>query len=291
MSPSPRLRPLEVGIFARTFASSGLDTTLSSAREAGFRALHFNFACAGLPSLPTDLDPAACALIRDAFAAHGCSMVGVSATYNTIHPDRSRRHAETERAQRIIELAPTLGTTMVSLSTGTRDPDNMWRGHPGNDEPGAWRDLLDTLALLAASAQEAGVCLGIEPERNNVVSSAERARQLLDELRTPHLRIILDPANLVDPASPETQGDILSEAFELLASRTDMIHAKDVTITGHVAAGRGLLDYGRVFDLVRNHHLRCPVVIHDVAVDDVPRARAFVEGFASSIRVAVEGSG
>jgi sugar phosphate isomerase/epimerase len=290
VTPHDALPPLEVGIFARTFTSASLADTLSAVSALGFRALHFNLACAGLPLLPDDLDRAPCATIRDAFARHRIQMVGVSATYNTIHPDCARRYADTQRARRVIALSPVLGTRLVSLSTGTRDAENMWRGHRGNDAPDAWRDLLDTLASLVEVAEDAGVVLGVEPERNNVVSSARRAVRLLEEMRTPHLRIILDPANLVNPASPGSQHDILAEAFELLAPSTVMLHAKDVAAAGHVAAGLGWLDYGHIFELIGRHHLTCPIIIHDVAPADVPRARAFVEGLAAPVRMALEAS-
>ncbi len=279
-----RARPLEVGIFARTFRRDGLKATLQAAVAHEFALLHFNFACAGLPSLPVALEPDNCRRIRDAFSEHDLAMVGVSATYNTVHPDLERRALETSRAVRVIELAPTLGTGLVSLSTGTRDPDDMWRGHPANEDPAAWSELLDTLGRLLPAAEHAGVILGIEPERNNVVSSAGRAIRLFDELGSASLGIILDPANLVDPARPETQRSILEEAFDLLAQRTVMIHAKDVVATGHVAAGRGFLDYDCVFELIDRHQLDVPIIIHDVEEGDVDRARTFVESLAASAR-------
>lgn len=277
-------RPLELGIFARTFRRDSLDATLRAAAANAFRLIHFNFACAGLPSLPDALEPETCRRIRDAFIEHHLVMLGVSATYNTIHPDRERRDVETARAVRVIELGPTLGTGIVSLSTGTRDPDDMWRRHPANEDPASWSDLLNTVSRLVQAAEQAGVVLGIEPERNNVVSSARRAIRLLGELRSASLGIILDPANLVDPARPETQHAVLEEAFDLLAPWTVMVHAKDVVATGHVAAGLGLLDYGYVFELIRHHRLEVPVVIHDVDESDVDRARAFVESLAAPAR-------
>jgi hypothetical protein len=41
--------------------------------------------------------------------------------------------------------------------------------------------------------------LAFEPESENVVNSATRARDLLNELQKPRLRVVIDPANLIGP--------------------------------------------------------------------------------------------
>lgn len=270
------LEPLEIGIFARTFERPTLGEVLDAAQTAGFRALHFNFRCAGLPSLPDRLDEEVCMAIGDEFARRDLVMVGVSATFNMIHPDPDRRAAETRLARRVIELAPFLGTELVTLCTGTRDPDDMWRAHPANDDPVAWTDLLATLEPLVDASDRASVSLGIEPEAANVVSSAMKARALLDQAGSKRLRIILDPANLVTSESIEHQESILREAFDLLAPDMVQVHAKDLGETGHVAAGLGLLDYDLYFELLASHGVGVPIVMHELAERDVERARAFV---------------
>ena len=286
------LGPLEVGIFSRTWRRGSLDAVLDAAAGHGFRALHFNFSSAGLPSLPDVVDPVDCATIRAAFEVRGMAMVGLSGTYNVIHPDRARRADETERARRLILAAPRLGTRFVSLSTGTRDPDDTWRGHPRNGHPSAWRDLRATLEKLLAAADEADVDLGIEPEPGNVVASAAGAARLLAEMRTPRLRIVFDAANLVTAVPPERQRDVLEEAFDLLARDTAVLHAKDTAADGsHPAAGRGLLDYRLLFELIERHGLTVPVIIHDAPEDDVARARQLVEGLAAPVRARLAGLG
>ena len=106
-----------------------------------------------------------------------------------------------------------MGTSTLSLCTGTRDPLDMWKRHPDNDRPDAWRDLLGTLNHMLRVAERNGVILGIEPERNNVVNSAERARRLLDEVRSPHLRIILDGPNLFDEGHLSGMREVLTQSF------------------------------------------------------------------------------
>ena len=69
-------------------------------------------------------------------------------------------------------------TGLLTLCTGTRDPDDQWRRHPGNDTPEAWRDLLASMDVALAVAEDYDLHLGIEPELANVVDSASRARRM-----------------------------------------------------------------------------------------------------------------
>jgi sugar phosphate isomerase/epimerase len=226
--------------------------------------------------VPETLDEATCVQIRAEFEQRDLTMVGVSATYNTIHPDESRRAAETARARRVIELAPALGTDLVTLCTGTRDPEDMWRAHPGNEAPEAWDDLLVTLEVLHEAAQAAGVYLGVEPEAANVVSSAARARDLVERVGMERIRIVLDPANLLTAGTLGRQDEILTEAFELLTPYLIQVHAKDIDEGGHLAAGRGRLDYGLYFRLLAERRVTVPVIMHELEEDDASRARDFV---------------
>ena len=271
---------MELGIFSRTFEGPDLGAVLDKVTAHRFELVHLSLRSAGLPALPEDLDAGRCAAIRSELESRHVRLAGVSGTFNAIHPDRARRDHETTLACRLIGFAPALGTTLVTLSTGTRDPNDMWRGHPANDEPSAWSDLRYTLSRLLEAAQSAGVALGIEPEHNNVVSSAHRARRLLDEFHDEHLRIILDPANLLAPGTAHRQQNVLTEAFELLADEVAVFHAKDFTTGGDTAAGRGLLDYALYFELMARFGREIPVIIHEVAEDDVDRARDYVRAKA-----------
>lgn len=62
-------------------------------------------------------------------------------------------------------LIPELGAEVVTLCSGTRDPDNMRRAHPGNLTDDAWTDLRRTLDALLAAAGEAGCAWASSPNR------------------------------------------------------------------------------------------------------------------------------
>ena len=92
---------------------------------------------------------------------------------------------------------------------------------------------------IIGAAEKNNLVLAFEPETENVVNSANRARKLLDEIQNPRLRIVIDPANLIDPG--RKQEEILDESFALLGDAIVIAHAKDRTAAFEAcAAGKGI---------------------------------------------------
>ena len=271
-----------LGIFARIFRRGSADEVAAAVAAAGFDLVQLNLNSFGLATIP-DVDTVDFASIRSAFDRHGVAIWGLSATYNMIDPDPAKRTASTHAAAALIARAPELGASAVTLCSGTRDPDDIWRGHPGNDDPSAWADMRVTLDRLLPVAAAAGVLLGIEPEIANVVKDAPAARRLLAELgdEAAHVGIVLDPANLLTPATIDRQRDILTAAVDLLGEYVICLHAKDVVDSGYAAAGSGDLDYALVFRLARELPHSVPTIVQDTTEDDAPRVAAFLREHAN----------
>jgi sugar phosphate isomerase/epimerase len=265
------------GIFARTFVRPTLEAALDAVVAAGVRDLQFNLGLLGGASLPGEIAGETAATVRSAVEARGLTMAAVSGTYNMAHPDPALRDRGRRALAALIGRARDLGTGVVTVCTGTRDPADMWRAHPANGAPEAWRDMLASMAAAAEAAEAAGVTIGVEPEHANVVRDARAARRLLDELRSPNVGIVVDAANLVDPARAGEQERILQEAFALLGEDLVLAHAKDVRADGAVvAAGSGTVDYPLYVELLRTARYDGPLVLHGLAEEDVPAALAFL---------------
>lgn len=252
---------MRLAIFAKTFVRPTLEATLDAVCEAGFGAAQFNLA------LAHDATPGA---IAAAHRAHAVDMAACSGTVNLAHPDRATRAAGVAWLESVIRAAPAMGTRIVTLCTGTRDPDDMWRAHPGNVTAEAWADMRASVAAAVAAAETAGIVLGVEPEHGNVVRDAPAARRLLDELGSPTLRVVLDAANL-GPAP-----GVLDEAFELLAVDIVLAHVKDA---------RGPVDHERALTLLRETGFTGALVLHGMAEDEVAAELAAVRRHAAAARV------
>jgi sugar phosphate isomerase/epimerase len=140
---------IDAGIFAKTFRRGSLGETLDAVAAHGIEAIQFNMAIVGGPSLPAEITAETAAEIRAAVAARGLTVAAVSGTYNMAHPDRRIRDAGADRLATLIAAAPRLGSRVVTLCTGSRDPEDMWRAHPDNAGPDAWRDSLEQIAAAS----------------------------------------------------------------------------------------------------------------------------------------------
>ncbi len=263
---------MQLGIHIGTFRRPALEEALDAVRSHGLGCVHFNFKAVGRESMPDEIDDALCARIAREIAARRLSMRTVSGTFNMIHPDPERRRRGLRRLAVLASAARRLGTSVITLCTGTRDPDDMWRRHPDNDTPQAWRDLIDAMTRAVEIAEAHGVTLGIEPEVSNVVDSAAKARRLLDEIGSPRVKIVMDGANLFHAGELARMHAILDEAFDLVGPDVVLGHAKDLDRdgeAGQVAAGKGLLDYDHYLALFQKIGFRGPLILHSLEEADV----------------------
>lgn len=271
---------MEIGIFSKTFVRPTLDTVLDAVAEHGLYAVQFNMSCAGVGEMPAEITPDLRATIRQALAARGITMAAISGTFNMIHPNLAERQEGFQRLRTLAAACHDLGTSVITLCTGTRDTTSMWRAHPDNGSAAAWRDLVVSMHEAATIADEYNVTMAFEPEVSNVIDSAQRARRLLDEIGSPRLKVVMDGANIFHKGELPHMTAILTEAFDLLGHDIALAHAKDLTEDGHAgnaAAGTGLLDYERYVQLLGDSGYTGALVLHGLSEAQTPGCVAFLQ--------------
>jgi len=267
---------MRVGIFAKTFARSSLGETLDAVRAHRIGCVQFNMSCAGLPTMPQEIPAELAERIRVELNERNLTMTAVSGTFNMIHPNPKKRRDGLRKLGVLADTCGRLGTSVITLCTGTRDPEDKWRYHPENDSPGAWRDLLVSMEQAVRIAEEHEVTLAFEPEVNNVVDSAEKSRRLLDEIRSSRLKVVMDGANLFHEGELSYSREVLDTAFKLLGEDIVIAHAKDKSKGEVVAAGCGELDYDRYLENLRGVGFEGPVILHGLGESEVERSVAFL---------------
>lgn len=278
---------MHVGIFAKTFTRPSVEEVLDAVSAHGIRSVQFNMACAGLPSMPDEIDPSLADRVARACASRGVTMAAVSGTFNVIHPDTRARADGLRRLGVLAGACAALGTGIVTMSTGTRDPENMWRRHKENDSPDAWNDLCTSMEHAVQIADEHNITLAFEPEVSNVVDSAAKARRLLDEVQSPRLRVLIDGANLFHEGELPRMREILDKAFDLLGPDVVLAHAKDLSRdgdAGHEAADTGLLDYDEYLALLARCGYAGPLILHNLTEAQVSGSCAFLERKLAALR-------
>ena len=268
---------MRLGIFARTFSRPTVEGVFDAVKEHALNCVQFNMACAGQPTLPDHISPSLATRIRDASMNRGLEIAAVSGTYNMTHPDPEVRRADLRRLRTLASACHGMGTSVITLCTGTRDPEDMWRWHPENASSQAWSDLLFSMEAALRIAEEEQMTLAFEPERANVVSTAAKGHALLAAMQSSRLKVVIDPANLIAPGDEHQMSQVLDEAFDLLGEHIVIAHAKDrgADRTFH-AAGEGILDYDQYVRLLRAAAFDGPFILHGLTEGQVDAALQFL---------------
>jgi sugar phosphate isomerase/epimerase len=266
---------MKLGIFAKTFSRPTIEELFQSIAGYEMNSVQFNLSCAGLEPLPKNVPSELAQRIADSAEQAKVELSAISGTFNMAHPDPVDRSRNLIKFEGLCEVAARLHIPVITLCTGTRDPVNMWKWHPENDSKEAWDDMVQSIESALIAAEKNNLILAFEPESENIVNSAARARKLLNELGNPRLRIVIDPANLISHGC--NQKEVLDEAFVLLADSIVIAHAKDRNKDFQAcAAGKGVLDFEHYLRCARQSGFTGPLIMHGLDETDVAFSREFL---------------
>lgn len=268
---------MKVGVFAKTFAGHDPDTVLAACRNAGFTSTQYNMACSGLDPLPEMIPIDTARQVAGAAARADIHIAAISATYNMTDPDPDRRQTGRQAFAAIAERAADMGTAMVTVCSGSMDPDDKWRRHPANDDPQSWLEMCAEFEIICDVAERHDILIGVEPEQANIVSSAVKAARLLDDFSGGRLRIILDPANILEDVAPARRHRTIDQALDLLGPAIALAHAKDRHEDGSVApAGSGVVDWPHFLAGLSAIGFAGPLIAHGMSAGEAPAVAAFL---------------
>ncbi len=269
---------MQIGIFAKTFECDTPDAAFSAVRQAGYQHCQYNMTCSGIDAMPDGISEK----IEDEFKivrnTQAVTVDALSATFNMAHPDQARRYQGTIQLETLAKFAASMKIPMLSLCTGSRDPTNQWAHHLDNQSAEAQRDLVSTLERAINIAEQHNVLLGIEPEHGNVINTAQAAHELLTNMSSNRLRIIIDPANLIVDETGSEQHSIIAEAIDLLGDHLVMAHAKDRNLEGQaVAPGKGIVDFSYFLAHLKAIGFQGPLTAHGFGAAEAPDVLNFLE--------------
>jgi sugar phosphate isomerase/epimerase len=277
---------MQLGIFAKTFDRPDAASCLRAVAEAGIPATQFNLSVAGLPTIPEEPVPDDVVnAIRVGADQAGVALAAISGTFNAAHPDAAHRRTYLARFQHLCAVARDLQIGIITLSSGSRDPLDMWRWHPHNTTAQAWAESRTTLQALATLAEDHGLTLAVEPEHSNVVATADQAISMLDQIRSPALKIIYDAANLLDPDGydPAAAAAAITRDIATLGPHIALGHAKELIADRAPAApGAGLLPWPLIVQTLHQAGFDGTLIIHGLSEISVPLAVTTLEAALAS---------
>jgi sugar phosphate isomerase/epimerase len=269
-----------LGLLSPEFPASSLEENLHAMGATGAVGVQFDLVCAVGATFPAEITEKEIQAVVDGFKRHGLKLSALSGTYNMADPNPLKREAGAKSLDRLIALAPSLGTKVVTLCTGSRDAQNMWRRHSDNDTPEAWGDMVRSVERAVRTAEKHEIILGVETEVGNTVNTVRKTRNLLDTIGSQHLKVIMDGANIFQKGELAQMRAKLDEAFDLLGKDIVLAHAKDLDRdgeAGHVPAGLGKLDYPYYMQKLRQSGYDGAVILHALKPDQALERLAFVK--------------
>ena len=275
-------RNLKLGIHTAPYAALPLEEAARRMKADGMSGLLTDYRFADVRFDPASPDWEAVKKIRAAFDRHGLHVAALFGYYNVVDPDVARRRRGEDRLKFCLENWKRLGCAVVSTETGTLNAQSEWAESPENTTERAFVQCRDALAGLASFAEKAHAVVSIEAYWRNVIDSIDRAERLFREVKSPALRLVMDPCNFFRKEQLPQMQTMLADMFQRLGDRIVVAHAKDVKAadngTDLPAAGRGVLDYPLYLRLLARLDRPLDLIVEHLGLDDVARARDYVLG-------------
>ncbi len=234
--------------------------------SAGFRTIQLfltqsdsNFWRYNSRSDLTPLTPDRCQAIARGYREAGISIHSIGVYTNLIHPDPEERNANLAYFDAMMQVGQHMNVDTFITEAGHFRPDAPPSGIPYDFRSATWTTMLATYKRLAALAERNAAKVLIEPYFLGFFASAKRTRVFLEQVDSPRIRALLDPANLIELND-------LEEMFAQLAPWVDCLHAKDRKLhsDGGVAAGKGDVDYVKFVSLAAKYAPGAPLILEYV---------------------------
>lgn len=288
---------MKIGICTTDFKPRGMNKLFSTIADMGFSCIQFafgsitesNFVESSAIEIPADIPDGFASEIAACAQAHGLEIVAVNGTYNMAHPDKRIREEGARRFLQLIDATREMGTKYITLCTGSRSTESLWKRHPDNESEAAWDDMTMGMRTLLARAEEKGVTLLIETEASNTVRTPARARRLMDEMGSENLKVVLDPANVFLPGTARRGNvrPVLDDAFAQFGTDILLAHGKDIRAGDDIdfcATGLGIVDFPYMLARLSASGFSGEMILHGIYDEaDMPRAFAYMQSICGTV--------
>jgi L-ribulose-5-phosphate 3-epimerase len=271
---------MRLGVRAHDFGKLPIDELAAQIAGHGLSCIQLAppKAIAGFDGDAGGLSPEFAGHVREAFARHGIQIAVLGCYINLGDPDAARQRPSLDLFKTYLRFARDCGCRVVGTETGSVNADFSW--HPDNHGEAAFQTVLARVRELVREAEKFGVFVGIEGVERYVISSPRRLRRLVDEVDSPHLRVIFDPVNLLCAKNQHAQDEVTAEALALLGDRIAIVHAKDFRMNGgqfeEVPAGGGSLHYAPVMRWIKEQRPAVEVLLENTQPATIAGTVAFM---------------
>ena len=268
-------------------AEQTLEARARKAREEGFTCVHLALSKC-IPGVTFDnaaMTEGLAAHVRRVFQREELDVAVLGCYLNLAHPDPAKVSEFQSRYYGSVRVASLAGIGMVGTETGA--PNAAYKLDANTHSPEALRTFMWNLEPVLEYAEKFGAIIAIEPVWNHIVYDADRALAVLRGMKSPNLRIIFDPVNLLAMENLDRRGQVLGNAMDILCEDIAMVHLKDYVLRDgklvSVAAGTGEMDYKEIMRFLKARKPFIQASLENTNNDNAVQAREFLESVYASV--------
>lgn len=245
--------PLNLGIRAHDLAPESLDDLIQKLHHYQFSCIQFAVKKCFPESVPDfqALSPGTASYYGMTFAREQIKIAVLGCYVNIVATDSSVRKKALADFNTHLRLARDFGASVVGTETGSVEKGFTLKNYTEE----AFRSAVLSIKEMVAEAEKFGVTVAIEAGINHPLHTVEQIVELLEEVPSNNLQIILDCANLMSPENYQQQAEIVQSAFENIGSRIAAIHLKDFVVEDGkikiVPVGKGWLDFEPILRYIK----------------------------------------
>lgn len=238
---------MKIGVRAHDFGRHTPEKLSSLIHNAGFEAVQLapTKAIEGVHQWE-EITPAILTEIQNSFFKNQVEIPILGCYIEPSLPDKESRMQQVRHFITALTYAKELGVPFVGTETTRLNP--YTEAHLRAER---YQYLKDSVLRMVEQAERQNVTVAIEPVADHTLHSAELTRQLLDEVSSNHLKVIIDPVNLILEDTVAQQTDIYNAFLRLLGNEIAVAHIKDIVFEAGEKIwrniGKGCIDLDTVF--------------------------------------------
>lgn len=241
---------MQLGIRFHDVKELPFEERLQEVKRQGFSCIHL--ALSKVPGFTADtnaLTPGYAMYLKNALRKADLDMAVLGCYLNLANPNKEQLLATQQKYYAHLRFASLAGCGMVGTETGAPNEGYIYDKEACHSKE-ALEIFITNLRPVVECAEKFGVILGIEPVYRHIVYDAKRAREVLDRIGSPNLKIIFDPVNLLWTDNYDRRMEVIDEAIDIIGDDVAMIHLKDCVLDGDkvksMGCGFGDMDYTNI---------------------------------------------
>ncbi|MEA4824176.1 MAG: sugar phosphate isomerase/epimerase [Clostridiaceae bacterium] len=258
---------INIGITTRSFGGLTNEETARRMRAIGYKCTELCFVQSDskywVYNGQTDLSEMSDTRFAEIVATYreqGIEVPALGVFTNLIEPDDATLEKNLGIYRRLMELAAKNGIPYLPTECGFIQNSRGVLAHLYEDR---FNRLKASLTKLCEYAKEYDVSLALECCVLDVVPSAKRAADLIEQIGSDRLKVLLDPANLIANSSEE-------DMFYYLSEHVAYFHGKDRHVNDAYGrlVGDGDINWCQFLALYHQHNDGAPFIIEYAKADN-----------------------